>query len=78
MHELNKTERERGELIELIAFVRHYLYVPIHAMHFSPMYACIRGVSRVINPTKNIKKIFEMSTFLFEDFKKSSNAQANY
>jgi len=35
MHKLNKTKSERGELIELIAFVRYYLYVPIHAMHFS-------------------------------------------
>lgn len=66
VHELNKTEREHGELIELIAFVRHYLYVPIHAMHFSA-YIFVR-LPRIIKPAR----ISEVDFFI--PLKKSLNA----
>jgi len=74
---LNKTKRERGELIELIAFVRHYLYVPIHTMHFSPMHGTY---SRRFSRPKAYQEHQDLRNvnFFITRLKKSSNAQANY
>lgn len=32
MRKMSKTKRERDELIELIAFIRHYLHAPIRIL----------------------------------------------